>query len=35
VRESDDQPVSALAWADDGQQLAFGTEAGNAGVLVF
>ncbi len=35
ARESDDQPVSALAWADEGQQLAFGTESGSAGVLVF
>jgi WD40 repeat protein len=33
VREADGQPVSALAWAGDGQQLAFGTEAGGAGVL--
>jgi WD40 repeat protein len=26
-------PVSALAWRDDGQQLAFGTEGGKAGLL--
>jgi WD40 repeat protein len=35
VREADGQPVSALGWASDGQTLAFGTEAGAAGVLVF
>jgi WD40 repeat protein len=35
VRDFDSQPVSALAWAHDGQQLAFGTEAGSAGVLLF
>ena len=35
VREADGQPLSALAWAGDGQQLAFGTEGGSAGVLVF
>jgi WD40 repeat protein len=35
VRASDGQPVTALAWAADGRQLAFGTEAGSAGVLVF
>ena len=26
-------PVSALAWRGDGKQLAFGTEAGKAGLL--
>jgi len=35
VRDADGQPVSALGWAADGQQLAFGTEAGSAGALVF
>jgi WD40 repeat protein len=35
VREADQQPVSALAWDSTGQLLAFGTEAGAAGVLVF
>jgi hypothetical protein len=35
VREADCQPISALGWASDGQTLAFGTEAGAAGVLVF
>ncbi len=28
-------PVTALGWAADGQRLAFGTEAGEAGVLTF
>jgi WD40 repeat protein len=32
VREGDGQPVSALSWSADGQNLAFGTEAGAAGV---
>jgi WD40 repeat protein len=35
VREADQQPVSALGWDSTGQLLAFGTEAGAAGVLVF
>jgi WD40 repeat protein len=35
VRDADGDPVSALGWADDGQRLAFGTEGGAAGVLVF
>ena len=35
VREADQQPVSALGWDSNGQQLAFGTEAGEAGVLAF
>ena len=35
VRAADAQPVSALAWDANGQQLAFGTEAGEAGVLAF
>jgi hypothetical protein len=33
VRETDGRPVSALAWDATGQTLAFGTEAGRAGVL--
>ena len=33
ARRSDGQPVSALAWDGKGQTLAFGTEAGEAGVL--
>ncbi|MFN3656891.1 MAG: WD40 repeat domain-containing protein [Pseudolabrys sp.] len=33
VREKDGQPVSALGWDAGGQQLAFGTEGGIAGVL--
>lgn len=35
VHEAAGQPVSALAWATDGQTLAFGTEVGQAGALVF
>jgi WD40 repeat protein len=35
VRQGDGQNVSALAWDATGQTLAFGTEAGAAGVLVF
>jgi WD40 repeat protein len=35
VRAADGQPVSALGWQAKGQTLAFGTEAGAAGVLVF
>ena len=35
VREADGQPASALAWQANGQTLAFGTEGGAAGVLVF
>jgi len=35
VREADGVEASALGWADDGQQLAFGTEGGSAGVLAF
>ena len=35
VRQGDGQNVSALAWDTTGQTLAFGTEAGAAGVLVF
>lgn len=35
VREADGVPVSALGWARDGQRLAFGTESGSAGVLMF
>ncbi|HZD88830.1 MAG TPA: WD40 repeat domain-containing protein [Pseudolabrys sp.] len=35
VREADNDPASALAWAADGQTLAFGTEGGKAGALVF
>lgn len=33
AREADGQPVSALGWDQSGQVLAFGTEAGSAGVL--
>jgi hypothetical protein len=33
VRAADDDPVSALGWAADGQVLAFGTDAGRAGLL--
>jgi WD40 repeat protein len=33
ARLADAQPVSALGWAAAGQHLAFGTEAGEAGVL--
>jgi WD40 repeat protein len=35
VRTADGQPVSALGWGATGQTLAFGTESGAAGVLVF
>jgi WD40 repeat protein len=35
VRPGDGQPVSALGWEATGQTLAFGTEAGAAGVLAF
>jgi WD40 repeat protein len=30
-----DAPVTALAWSGDGRQLAWGTEAGEAGVIGF
>ena len=33
VRQADAQPVSALGWDANGRTLAFGTEAGQAGVL--
>lgn len=33
ARQSDEQPVSALAWDGTGQTLAFGTESGGAGIL--
>ncbi len=33
VRQGDGEPVSALGWDGPGQQLAYGTEAGRAGVL--
>ncbi|MBI3703770.1 MAG: WD40 repeat domain-containing protein [Rhizobiales bacterium] len=33
ARKADGQPVSALGWDASGQMLAFGTEAGSAGVL--
>jgi WD40 repeat protein len=33
AREADNQPVSALGWDGTGRTLAFGTEAGDAGVL--
>ncbi len=33
ARQADSQPVSALGWDSRGQSLAFGTEAGAAGVL--
>jgi WD40 repeat protein len=33
VRIADGDPVSALGWAADGQVLAFGTDAGRAGLL--
>src|SRR5262245_34897669 len=33
ARETDGQPVSALGWNETGQELAFGTESGDAGVL--
>jgi WD40 repeat protein len=35
VRDGDGDPVSALAWEASGQTLAYGTEGGAAGVLVF
>ena len=35
VREADGQSASALAWQANGQTLAFGTEGGSAGALVF
>jgi len=35
VRAADGDPVSALGWDATGQTLAFGTDAGAAGVLVF
>ena len=35
VREADGQPASALGWEASGQTLAFGTEAGAAGILQF
>lgn len=34
VRAADGQPVTALGWSPDGQVLGFGTESGEAGVLV-
>lgn len=33
VRRPDATPVTALAWSDDGQRLAFGTETGSAGLI--
>ncbi|MCW5697144.1 MAG: WD40 repeat domain-containing protein [Bauldia sp.] len=33
LRQGDDSPVSALAWDDRGARLAFGTEAGDAGLI--
>ncbi len=33
ARDADGQSVSALAWNETGQSLAFGTESGNAGVI--
>jgi WD40 repeat protein len=33
TRQSDGQPVSALAWDSTGQTLAFGTDSGDAGVV--
>jgi WD40 repeat protein len=33
VRAADEQPVSALGWDGAGQTLAFGTDAGDAGIL--
>jgi hypothetical protein len=33
ARETDQQPVAALGWNTKGSMLAFGTEAGAAGVL--
>ncbi len=35
VKAEGASPVTALGWAADGQRLAFGTEAGEAGVLTF
>lgn len=35
VRAGEGDPVSALAWESSGQALAYGTEGGAAGVLVF
>jgi WD40 repeat protein len=35
LRDSDGDPVSALGWEASGQTLAYGTEGGAAGVLVF
>jgi WD40 repeat protein len=35
VHAADGQPVSALAWQANGQTLCFGSEGGQAGVLVF
>ena len=34
ARQADGAPVSALGWSADGQVLAYGTESGDAGVLV-
>ena len=34
VRDADQQPASALGWNAKGSKLAFGTEAGDAGVLL-
>jgi len=34
ARAADGQPVTALGWSRDGQVLGFGTESGEAGVLV-
>jgi WD40 repeat protein len=34
ARQSDQQPVTALGWNATGQMLAFGTESGDAGLLV-
>lgn len=34
VRRADASPVTALAWSDNGQRLAFGTETGSAGLVV-
>jgi hypothetical protein len=33
VRQGDGEPVSALGWDASGQTVAYGTEAGRAGVL--
>jgi WD40 repeat protein len=33
VRQADNEPVSALGWDASGQMLAYGTDAGKAGVL--